>query len=204
MTFTLDELLEYFKCSKSTVTTNFPKFCASQLSKGFLVTKRGIGKKAIYEVEKTEPKIVDSSTFSTRLAEIADDLPGEIWKTAYCSNKHEVSNLGRVRKKDTKKLIKGSLTSDGYLKTELNGGFPIRIHRLVMQTFNPIENFETKVVDHVNGIRTDNRLENLRWASEEENTLLMLKNRGEITRETTRLINKYGYEKALELIRSIP
>jgi hypothetical protein len=96
------------------------------------------------------------------------------------------------------------MTSDGYLKTELIGGESVRIHRLVMQTFNPIEDFETKVVDHINGIRTDNRLENLRWATEEQNTLLMLKNREEITRETTRLISKYGYEKTLELIRAIP
>jgi hypothetical protein len=96
------------------------------------------------------------------------------------------------------------MTSDGYLKTEIIRNTPLRIHRIVMQTFNPIENFETKVVDHINGVRTDNRLENLRWASPEENTLLMLKNREEITRETTRLINKYGYEKTLELIQAIP
>ena len=95
------------------------------------------------------------------------------------------------------------MTSDGYLKTEIIKNTPLRIHRIVMQTFNPIEDFETKVVDHINGVRTDNRLENLRWASPEENTLLMLKNREEITRETTRLINKYGYEKTLELIQAI-
>lgn len=80
---------------------------------------------------------------------------------------------------------------------------PFRIHRIVKQTFDPVEDFDSMAVDHINGIRTDNRLENLRWASSEENTLLMLKNRQEITRETTRLIKKYGYDKTLELIKSI-
>lgn len=77
------------------------------------------------------------------------------------------------------------------------------VHRIVKQTFDPIENFNTMAVDHINGIRTDNRLENLRWATDEENTALMLKNRTEITKETTRLINKYGYEKTLEILKQI-
>ena len=204
MIFDLDQLLEFFHASKSTVTTNFPKFASNQAKKGYLITKQGIGKAATYEVEKIEPKYIDPSNFSNRKIEIAESLPGEIWKTTYCSDKHEVSNLGRIRKKDNKTLIKGSMTTDGYLKTEIVRGIPLRIHRIVMQTFNPIEDFESKVVDHINGVRTDNRLENLRWASPEENTLLMLKNREEITRETTRLINKYGYEKTLELIQAIP
>lgn len=37
-------------------------------------------------------------------------------------------------------------------------------HRLILSSFKPNED-ETAVVDHINGIRIDNRLENLRWAS---------------------------------------
>lgn len=77
------------------------------------------------------------------------------------------------------------------------------VHRIVKQTFDPVKDFNTMAVDHINGIRTDNRLENLRWATDEENTALMLKNRTEITKETTRLINKYGYEKTLEILKQI-
>ena len=41
------------------------------------------------------------------------------------------------------------------------------------------------------------------WANDEENTLKMLKDRKEITKETTRLINLYGYDKVLEILKNI-
>lgn len=200
MIFNKQELIDYFQTTESVVSTNFPKFAARKLKNGFLITKRGVGENATYEVEKVTPKEVDSSNFSTRKIEIAEDLPNEVWKTTFCSSKHEVSNFGRIRKKNSKILVLGTL-KDGYLVTELIAN---RTFRIVKQTFDPVENFDCMVVDHINGVRTDNRLENLRWASSEENTLFMLKNREEITRETTRLIQKYGYDKTLELIREIP
>lgn len=199
---TKQELIEYFDTTESVVSTNFPKFAAAQLKKGFLVTKRGKGAAAVYEVEKVEPQTKDKSFFSTASNEIAEDLPNEIWKETFYSPLHEVSNLGRIRRKGTKRLITGTMDK-GYLRVELVDDKKMSVHRIVKQTFDPIENFNTMVVDHINGIRTDNRLENLRWATDEENTALMLKNRTEITKETTRLINKYGYEKTLEILKQI-
>jgi hypothetical protein len=55
MTFNLDELLEFFHASKSTVTTNFPKFASNQAKKGYLISKQGVGAKAIYEVKEISP-----------------------------------------------------------------------------------------------------------------------------------------------------
>jgi hypothetical protein len=49
---------------------------------------------------------------------------------------------------------------DGYRGFSYNGK-NYRIHRLVMETFKPIENCNEMVVDHINGIKYDNRLENL-------------------------------------------
>lgn len=55
----------------------------------------------------------------------------------------------------------------GYLQINLNGRNYL-VHRLVAQTFIP--NPENKPqVDHINGVKTDCRVENLRWATAHEN-----------------------------------
>ena len=127
---TKEELAKFCNVSVSTIETNFPLFCSRQLKKGYIISKEGKGMEAKYQIEKTEPKIVDKSYFSTRTSDIAVDLPNEIWKETYCSNLHEVSNLGRIRNRKTKTLVHGSI-HDGYLVTELKGGKKYRVHRVV-------------------------------------------------------------------------
>ena len=58
----------------------------------------------------------------------------------------------------------------GYLQVTLSGiRIPQFVHRLVAKAFLP--NPENKsTVDHINGNRLDNRVENLRWATQRENS----------------------------------
>ncbi len=95
-------------------------------------------------------------------------------------NKYEVSNLGRIRKFTTKRIMKTSPHIRGYLYAtmRLDGKKVMRLyHRLVATAFIP--NPENKTtVNHKNGIKTDNRVENLEWVSLSENIQHSFRNLG--------------------------
>ena len=198
-----EELIEYLGISKSSLKTNFPKLCQKQLEKGRLIRKRGKGDSAIYEIETVNPQIVDKSEFSSRPTIKAEDLEGELWKVIPRDPLFEVSNFGRIRNKQTKNLHQGTdKGKNGYIIVSiLNKSY--RVHRLVMEAFEPVENSDTLSVDHINGIRSDNRLENLRWMNLDENINAMISNRKDLNIELTRIIQKFGYEKTLELLKTL-
>ena len=199
----INELSNYFNASLSTLQTNFPKFCQQQLKKGFKVTKTGKGPSAEYTVERVTPQYVDKKVFSSRTNEdgTIPIAPDEVWTTTYCSSKHEVSNYGRFRRKNGT-LLTGYIGEDGYQAISINDK-TYRAHRIVLQSFLPMNNFELLTVDHINGIRSDNRLSNLRWSSMEDNISAMMANRLTLNTELTRLIQIHGYEETLELLKSL-
>jgi hypothetical protein len=82
-----------------------------------------------------------------------------------------ISNEGRVFSIKRNKFLKPILNDRGYYIVDLytNGLVKrFRVHRLVSRAF--LDNNENKrCIDHINNIKTDNRLENLRWCSYTEN-----------------------------------
>ena len=71
----------------------------------------------------------------------------------------------------------GSLHSNGYKVVRIFKK-NYRVHRLVAETFIP--NPENKpFIDHINRIKTDNRVENLRWVTSQENNNNTKRNRQE-------------------------
>jgi hypothetical protein len=110
----------------------------------------------------------------------------ELWKDIIgFEGIYQVSNLGNVKrlnreismimkgsnctKKITEKILTPDINWSGYARIALNRN-KFSVHRLVASAFvvNP-EN--KKYVNHKNGIKNDNRLENLEWVTNSENLI---------------------------------
>lgn len=120
----------------------------------------------------------------------------EIWKDVPgYEGLYQVSTFGRIKSYD--RVVKSSHGSVaikrgrilaltlmyGYHRIALtdHNGFRVKyfVHRLVMAAFNPDDRFQIRKnknhkliqVDHINGIRSDNRLENLQYLSSFDNVV---------------------------------
>jgi len=96
----------------------------------------------------------------------------EIWKPVGIKN-YQVSNLGRVIGQDGIRILKPAKNHHGYLYVLIcnNGVDKHRfIHHLVMEAFIGVRE-NGLVCDHINRIRDDNRLENLRYLTPMENSM---------------------------------
>ena len=103
------------------------------------------------------------------------ELKNEKWKTLE-DDKYFVSNLGRIKSFVINKvdgIILKCYCNNGYLQSEINLKYTKKtysIHRLIAEVFIPNPN-NYDIVDHINGNRMDNRVENLRWVSRHQNSL---------------------------------
>lgn len=137
---------------------------------------------------------------------IKDDFhrEGEEWRVTQWDEHIEVSNLGRVRETNKKRLI-GKLDQYGYHRTMLNNGKNTVSHRLVFFAFHPeLWEMRDKIkVDHIDGNRSNNRLDNLRGLTTVENNHSRDENQTRIKCITTELCAKFGYNSVENFLNKV-
>ena len=125
----------------------------------------------------------------------------ENWKKIEGFENYSVSDLGRVRNDKTGRIMKTPCNGHGYPSLNLEGKSGrcfVKVHQLVAKAFLPNPE-EKKTINHKNGIKSDNTLTNLEWATHSENTKHALKN-GLIDKEYLILrAKKIGFQKGDKL-----
>lgn len=97
----------------------------------------------------------------------------EYWLECLYYPDYEVSNLGNVRRKRDKKILKQYPQRNGYVYVWVSrghGNMSVPIHRLVCIAFHGEQGYINGLfVDHINTNRADNRADNLHWVTQMEN-----------------------------------
>jgi len=126
-----------------------------------------------------------SNTIKTNLIMNETKVQKEIWKDVVgYEESYKVSSAGNIKSKSRYVLrsghlmyvkgqyIKTYLQKSGYYTFGLRDGYKYlhrNVQKIIAEAFIP--NPENKrTVNHINGIKTDNRVENLEWATDSENT----------------------------------
>lgn len=136
--------------------------------------------------------------------EIWEDIPG--YQGLYFA-----SNLGRI--KNRKIVMRSNKNNSGYQMIHLSkdkNPKAYTVHRLIAMTFIPNPDHKPQV-DHIDCDKSNNRVENLRWASQKENMRHasasgMLDNSAKKARKRmVEIGSKYGFENSQKhLIKAKP
>ena len=102
----------------------------------------------------------------------------KLWITIKCNNNYEINKIGQVRNKKTKRILKPSISNKGYYLITLSNNsnsHTYTVHKLVMEHFNRCA-FDNEVIDHIDGNKLNNNIDNLEYVTQKENVIRAWKN----------------------------
>lgn len=90
------------------------------------------------------------------------------WRKLPIDEYYEISRVGALR--SINGIVKPNVTPKGYCRVQLRNNKNYFIHRLVMMAYdNKFIDDPLMQINHKNGVKHDNRLENLEWVTASEN-----------------------------------
>lgn len=98
----------------------------------------------------------------------------EQWKKIIINNQetfYSVSTWGRVRNDSKGTFLNGYIANNGYRMVHLRYRMDkmCSVHRLVMKAFCPCDNMDDLQINHIDGNKDNNYIENLEWSTALEN-----------------------------------
>lgn len=103
-----------------------------------------------------------------------ENLPNETWVEVKDFPLYIVSSCGRIMNHKTKRLLKQAISAHGYYEVSLyrkNKGYTKRIHQLVYSNITQDYDLTGYVVNHKDGNKLNNNIENLEKITYQENNL---------------------------------
>lgn len=85
-----------------------------------------------------------------------------------------ITTDGRVYNSKTDKWLKGQINKNGYISfnlsmSNLKEKRRLYIHRMIMETYNPVEDMINLEVNHIDGNKQNNNITNLEWVTSQQN-----------------------------------
>ena len=155
-----------------------------------------------------ELRIIFADCRGIELKYIGDDfytiekekVPREGWVASDRYPKMLFHKEGYIKGK-TGRLV-GYKDKQGYVEVTVDGRY-LYAHRMLMEVFCPLPGMEKMMIDHIDGCRDNNNIDNLRWVTPAENILYKEDNWNLIKDNVNLAIQKFGYEKFNEILRNL-